>query len=137
MKTCVPARELARVRTRWVDCAFLQALGALSLSECHFSQFPRDAERPRARMRARATRVAIGRSGARIATRVERRLSNILSTSFNIFVVRHGIGANASAHHENDTPVAWVVVMIDDAARREPTERASDGRRMHGRVVKM
>ena len=49
MKTCVPARELARVRTRWVDCAFLQALGALSLSECHFSQFPRDAERPRAR----------------------------------------------------------------------------------------
>jgi len=77
------------------------------------------ARRPYAR--ARATRVAIGRSGARIATRVERRLSNILSTSFNIFVVRRGIGANASAHRENDdTPDAWVVVMIDDAARREP-----------------
>ena len=104
-----------------------------SVLECQFSPFPRDAECPRARMPARATRVAIGRSGAR----VERRLSNILSTSFNIFVVRHGIGANASAHHEHDTPVAWVVVMIDDAARREPTERASDGRRMNGRVVKM
>jgi hypothetical protein len=54
MKTFVPARELARVRrTRWVDCAFLGANGALSLLsriECRFSQFPREKIRcPRAR----------------------------------------------------------------------------------------